>query len=872
MSGGIRSYSALSGRYLKQQRKRSILTIVGIILSVALISAIGTMGQSMKDNALQRAIYEQGSYHFMYGDADPELYDKVKNNVLVGQVGMLKEGPKTELADGFEMTLEEANAKLFDLAPLHLQEGRWPQSPDELVVEQWMLSRLPGTPKVGDATELNGPDGSKHTYRITGVLNNSLRGQKEAKSKAFTLMQGPAGESGPYSILVTFKPGIDISDHLPEFQKLDEGKHKFATNGQVLAYMGESPDDSFNLSLSIIFGTLIALVVLSTAAVIYNIFHISVLERIRQFGLLRTLGASPAQIRGLVFREATALAVIGIPLGLLCGWGALWLVIRLMLSAGFSILDMEDFRLQWHTWIMGGSVLVGLLSVYVAAWLPARKAARVSPVEAVRGAGSIVRESFRRSRIPSPLQSYGVGGKMAAKNIRRNRSKFRITTFSIIISVTLFIVFHYFTQEVFRITSDSNEESRIAFSMYENGNGRLAEGSEDGNARRDFLSKEQIAQLAAIPGVRGVYGNYGSIGLPIWVPENRFNTRFTAISGIELEQASKGGANYRKANSSITKYDDARLKEAALYLTAGTADPRKLEAENAVLIVQTVKPKDPETGKRTLLDMTQYKVGDKLELDFADFVGNSGSGSNGENGGDDNGSNGGPVLQEVTVGGILSQAPFGSMYQESELAVMAPSTVYDRVLSAFPDNVWDTRMHGVDIALEDGADDGVVRQALQAFVGSMPNAGLIDVAADQKKERQFNVQMKIFIYGFLTVIGLIGSLNIVNTVQTNLLLRRREFGLLQAVGMTPGQLKRMASLEGLWFGALGSFWGLACGLVLSYFLNKELNGIEGSPFQFPWVGALIACGAALAVGLLSVQAPMRRLAKLNLIESLREEA
>ncbi|MBB6679509.1 ABC transporter permease, partial [Cohnella lubricantis] len=878
--------------------------------SVALISAIGTMGQSMQDNALQKAIYDSGAYHFGYGEAEPKLYEQVKNNVLVGQVGVLKAGPATELADGFEMKLVEANPDAFALAPLHLQEGHWPQSPDEVAVEQWMLARLPGEPKVGDTTELNGPDGSAHTYRIAGVLNNSRSGQQEAASKAYTLMNGSAAQSGTLMVLATFKHGVDISDHLPEFRKLSE--EQFAVNREVLGYMGESPDGNFNLSLRIIFGTLIALVVLSTAAVIYNIFHISVLERIRQFGLLRTIGASPRQIRGLVFREATVLAAIGIPLGLLCGWGALWLVIRLMLSAGFSILDMEDFQLTWHNWIMFGSVLVGLLSVYLAAWLPARKAARVSPVEAVRGAGSIVRESFRRGLVPSPLSSFGVGGKMAAKNIRRNRSKFRITTFSIVISVTLFIVFHYFTQEMFRITTASNEETRIAFSIYENniGGGGLADradGEEDDEAQqREFLSAEQMAQIAAIPGVRGAYGNYGSMGMPIWAPEGKFNHQFSAISGRTMDTKSKDGVDYVMAYSLIEKYDDARLKEAEAYLTAGTADPRKLEAENAVLLVQSVKPSDPETGKRTLLDMTQYKVGDKLLIDFTGFAArseaeagtedaaSSGGGANGSsssssgsNGSGGDGGNGGgsksdessnvsgvqPVLREVTVGGILSQAPFGTMYQEDTLMVMAPSAVYDQLVDDYSeDSIGSTRMYGVDVALEDGADDEAVRQALQSLVGSLPNARLIDVAAEQKQERQFNLQMKIFIYGFLTVIGLIGSLNIVNTVQTNLLLRRREFGLLQAVGMTPGQLKRMASLEGLWFGALGSFWGLLCGIGLSYFLNRELNGIEGSPFHFPWGGALIACGAALAVGLLSVQGPLRRISKLNLIESLREEA
>ncbi|MBB6733944.1 ABC transporter permease [Cohnella zeiphila] len=840
----MNGYGALSGRYLKQQRKRSILTIIGIILSVALISAIGTMGQSLTDNMLQRAIYEQGAYHFGYGKADAKLYNELKNNVLVGKLGFVTEGQDTALDDTFKIRLSEVNADFFELAPVHLQEGRWPQNDREAVLEQWMLSHLPGKPKIGDEAKLNGPDGKPASYRIVGVMINSKNSQLNAESSAYTLTNEGGIPSGNFIVLAAFKPGVDISSHLKAFSGMGE---KFKANDQMLAYMGESSDNNINKVFAIIFGTLIGLVVLSTAAVIYNIFHISVLERIRQFGLLRTIGATPAQIRSLVFREATVLGIIGIPIGLLVGWGALWLAIKLMLESGFKILQMEDFKLTVHAWIIGGSALIGLLSVYLAAWLPARKAASVSPVEAVRGAGSIVRESFRRGRIPSPLQGFGVGGKMAAKNIRRNRSKFRITTFSIVISVCLFTVFHYFTQETLFITTDSNEEDRIAFSVYPNRD----------TSDKPFMTQEQMDDLASTSGVRGVYGDYWSNGSAVWVPENKLNPNFYSVLRRTPAEMQRDGAKYVFTNGIVNLYDDARLKDSAPYLVAGTVDPKKLAADNAVLIVQTVKPVDPKDGKRTQLDMTSYKVGDKLLIDMSQ-------------------SEKPDSFQEVTVGGILSQSPFGETYLKDNLNMMAPRQVFERLNKAVPvqpgEESQGPHMYGIDIAMKDGADNGAIRAKLQALVDSQPNIRISDIAAQQKEERQFNLQMQIFVYGFLIVIGGIGSLNIINTVQTNLLLRRREFGLLQAVGMTVRQLRRMASLEGIWYGALGSFWGLVSGYVLSYLLFIELSGLQGMPFRFPWPGVLIACGIALLVGLLSVQGPMSRISKANLIDSLREEA
>jgi len=850
----MKSYTSLAGRYLKEQRKRSILTVVGIVLSVALISALGTMGQSIQDNLLQRAIYENGSYHFAYSEADSKLYGEMKNNALLDRVGAIHYGQKTKLDDTFSIQVNEASEEAFELVPLHLQEGQWPQSPDEIVVEKWILPYLPGAPKPGGETELTGPDGKPHRYRISGILINSAADQHSASASAFTLMRAEKAASLPeMTLFMTFRPGVDISDHLPEFQSKSE---TFSANNRVLSYMGESINDNTNKALTVIFGTLIGLVVLSTAAVIYNAFHISVLERIRQFGLLRTLGATPRQIRNLVLREATTLALIGIPIGLLCGWGALWLVIWLMVANGFQILQMESFQLQWHNWIMGGSVAVGLVSVYLAAWLPARKASRVSPVEAVKGAGSIVQESVRRSRFPSLLQGFGIGGKMAAKNIRRNRTKFRITTFSVVVSVTLFIVFHYFIREMFEMTAASNEEDRIAFSVY---------GYEmSQNGTKSFVTNDMLKKIAALPGVDDVYSIYQTPLVNAWIPSAKINPDFSELTGINFETVVQGSESYQEASAYFKLYDAARFREAERYLVSGTTDPQKLDQDNAVVIVQTVKTGLRDSEKPAIMELSRLKVGDKLKLAVPDDYGAEKPRAKER------------IAIEVTVGGILSLNPFDARYQRTDLSVIATEGIYEKLAKLVPKELeadYPTRasLIGFDVALADGADAEPVREQLNVLARTIPNGRVIDVAANQKEARQFTLQMQIFVYGFLTVIGLIGSLNIVNTVQTNLLLRRREFGLLQAVGMTGGQLKRMATLEGVWMGLIGGFWGLVAGTAISYFLYLQLDELQGMPFQFPWLGALVACVFAFGVGLLSVQGPLRRMAKANLIDELRED-
>lgn len=906
----MRGYGQLAWRYLRQQRRRSILTVFGIMLSVALISALGTMGQSIVDNFLDHSIRENGSYHIAFPQGSAELYDRLRHHALVDKLGAMRTGEPVQLDEHYRIRVNEASEHMFGLAPLWVEEGRPPAGPDEIVVEAWALPRLPGNPELGDRVELPAPDGTGRTYTVTGLLPNRWSSQTQGLIEVYALWTAP-GTLPAQDIYLTFKPGVDISKQLDAFRQMADN---MTINREVLALMGEHPDDRINVAIRTVFGTLIGLVVISTVAVIYNAFHIAVLERIRQFGLLRTIGATPGQIRHLVFREGTILCLIGIPLGLAAGWGAMWLVLDLMTRAGFTILYIEDFRLRFHGWIMGGSALLGLVSVYAAAWLPAWRASRVPPVEAARGTVGLVRETYRRSRLPSPLQVAGIAGKMAAKNIRRNRVKFRITTFSVAVSVALFIVFHYFAQQAFRLTVDTNEQGNIAFAIRQN----VSTGDRPGSSG-DFVSPEAIRRIAAIPGVAGVYGSYGSLWVRVLVPEEKLNPEFREKSGIQLVQDPQDPSAVHAINAAyerswpdgsiryavstvIELYDEARLRAAAGYLESGTADPAALD-DDGVLLVQTVNPFVQQTKRKEIMKLSFFRPGDTIAIDFAqdvqdvpaDAAGPAshpapepptgpepadgpapvGPASPGRSGNERVKPDQGGTIRELKVAGVLKEAPFGTPYQPYQLVVIMTPQTYARLVAGLPEahRVPDVgNRHGLDIALEDGVNVSAVRQALEAAMADIPGGLLIDIALEQQRQRQFNLQMQVFIYGFLTVIGLIGSLNIINTVQTNLLLRRREFAMLQAIGMTPGQLRRMATLEGVWFGVIGGCWGLVAGMLISYFLYGKMSVTQSVPFAFPWTGAAIACGFMLLVGLLAVQGPMRRMGRINLTEELRQEA
>ncbi len=477
-----------------------------------------------------------------------------------------------------------------------------------------------------------------------------------------------------------------------------------------------------------------------------------------------------------------------------------------------------------------------------------------SPVDAAKGAGGIVRESYRRARIPSLLHLIGVEGRMASNNIRRNRTKFRITTFSIVISIMLFIVFHYFTQQTLTITTTTNEDDRIAFQLYRNA---LPDKAGNAPSPEERIPDELMEEIGALPGVEAVYGVYDAITLPFLVPEAKLNGD-SRTAATDYEKTYAGGEESNRIPARVQIYDEARLKQASKYLHSGTADPARLSEDDNVLLIQTIRPR-MDNGKNAIMDLTRYKVGDRIAL-----------WTNADSDGEE------PDIREVTVAGILTESPFDASYHSSMPTIIGTRSTFAKLLEAaagaYPSSEYDAERHGLEIALRDGADMEPIRAKLRDIARAHPGSRLIDFAENQKEARNFNIQMRIYVYGFLVVIGVIGSLNIINTVQTNLLLRRREIGLLQAVGMTMGQIRKMATAEGIWFGVIGSFWGILLGAGFCYFLYGQLRNVQSFPFEFPWGASLIACAAALFVGVISVQGPLRRMEKANLLEELREEA
>ncbi|WP_242851289.1 FtsX-like permease family protein [Clostridium sp. DMHC 10] len=212
---------------------------------------------------------------------------------------------------------------------------------------------------------------------------------------------------------------------------------------------------------------IIGIVLIATIAVIYNSFQISVVERIKQFGLLRAVGMTPRQLRVIVLREASILAVISIPIGLICG-----IIAINGISIAFKLIGADNFtlmKISISPSVILISAVIGIISVYLSALLPAYFAGRISPLVAISSKASITKEKIKRRKSTILKTIFGFEGNLASKNIKRNKKRYRITVFSIVISVVLFVTFKSFMDMALNFNSTSNELSKIHFSVEENG-------------------------------------------------------------------------------------------------------------------------------------------------------------------------------------------------------------------------------------------------------------------------------------------------------------------------------------------------------------------------------------------------------------------
>lgn len=831
----MKSYKELAGKYLKNQKKRSILTIVGIILSVSLLCAAGIMGESFRNMLFDDLKQQYGNYHVAYGGINEAQLKKLQSNIKVDRVGYRMIAGLDMITPAQNLMIAACDTNCLEMLYLKLSSGRLPAKENEIVLEQWIIDNMKSQPAIGGMITLDftiqglkdGKSEASRDFKLVGILKNNALTQRMGMSFGVVSFQTAKSilkdNDAKIDAVVLIKKKLPLQQSISEITNSIGAKGQAQQNTAILSLEGQGNRNDINKYVYIVQAIMMLVIIISTIAVIYNAFHISVLERIHQFGVLRSVGTTPRQIRTIILREAGVLGIIGIPLGLLFGILAMKVVIGLFSFQSSAFFGSMQVVVPAQTVIM--TAVLGFATLLVSAFGPAASAGRVSPMEAVLNSSRSKKLNIRRKKHPILSKILHIEGVMAYENLRRNRKRFFVTVFSMCIGIVLFIFFSFFMSMMYVQTNTGFEKAYAVDKPF--------------SSDKPGFTQKDYDEISGISGINTVYRVMQKNERTLISEEQASDTYKKAVKeGKSDGLFESGGITNYSLISNFYGYRDLELGLCESNVIQGKIDIDKMNAENGVLVSQSVQLRNGQA-----MNASQLKAGNVILITDTK----------------DTGSNK-PVKLKVV--GILDRMPLVYTGGADKFGIITTEEVFKKITGI---NTYSR----FDVVISRSADLASIEKKLKDIAARVEQGRMLSFIDTSYGTLQ--TEMGVILYGLVAVISIIGALNIINTISTNLILRISEFGTLRAIGMTPDQIKGMIRLEGIFYGLISSFYGSIAGCALAWILYSNVNKIRGLTWHLPWKAAVEACLVAIVIGVTASLVPLKKISKMNVVESIRAE-
>ena len=878
-------------KYLGLNKKRTAVTTLGVILSSALICGVILLGGSFQKMMTDHVIATKGNWHVQFLAVPYAKAKYITENSAV-QTAMLSE-PLGSATDGSHNTVRPylyvtaEDALSFQNQSIQLISGRFPQNTNELLISRVMaadsgLDLKPGStvqlafgkrniPNYDEMVKAWGgeeyvalqdgetftPSDSK-TYTVVGVMKG--RSDETSLPAAFPALtyldpaQLAAADHVDIAILARDPRSIDTT--APEIAKgagltvtsgPDGQPSNITYNEVLLPWLGGSGRSNYVRSFLMIIAVSIALIVCGSALVIYNAFAISIGERKKQFGMFASVGDTSAQIRRIVLTEAGAIAAIGIPLGILGALAGVGILLKLTQGiVSQLILDAaQGMPLVVSPLAIGVTVLFSAATTLLSAWIPARRASRVSPIEAIRQSGEI-QEGKPPKVHTNPLvrRVFGFEGDLALKSLQRDRKRYLTTLLSLMISITLFVAFNALM--LYTSTTQSMAVKAMNYDLMVNLNFRQSHIQQFA----DLVS--QLAEVQRVAYRRSTYELYVPARAMITDPAYQALQELHNLKLENLPSPIEGGT-YQFVLE-VSAVGPAEFAHFAAQLGLDLQQYTDPSAPLGILINHTNLR---QGGKLYDFDLFNLKPGDTMSVSKMPEYSAPQTGDKAQ------------ASLTWTVGAVTQEHPLGLMGITLVPELIVSDAVFDglsnRLLQVGPIN------SGNMLLKSDNPDAALaaVQRLYQATVGG--NFSYASMADFNKSKNLQTLMINLFFYGFMTLITLIGVTNIVNTLDTNIKLRRREIAMLKSVGLTPAGLLRMLRYESLFYGLTALLYGLPLAIALSWFIYSQFSGVSTFAFNLPW-GAIAACIAGiLAIVFVTMMVSGAMIRNDNIADTIKEE-
>ena len=833
----MKRYTDITFKYLKENKKRTLVTVIGIIMSLALISGVGFLGLSLKDYMNNMYLKDYGDCEAIFFQVDVEKANILKNDVDLEKVGISSyDGQYTLQNSGKEnyFTIEPSDKGYFDnILAYCLNEGRFPENDNEVVLSDHVKDYL-GI-KLNDEIILNEiiydeetieskvSDNTK-SYKIVGFLNDSLG--TGHYFNGYTLLK-ELEDNKEYCVSVsTVDRNNKIDTIYEKADNLNINRDNVSLNNKILTMHGEGSNDSFNFVIKGIVIFVFLLIITATIFLIYNAINISVAERIKQFGILRSIGSAPKQITNLVLREGIIMCLIAIPFGVFLGYIGVWITVKLLEKQIASMFGGGMLTLKFYPVIILFTTVLGLITIMLASYGPARKAGKVNVINVIKG--NTTDEKIKYYKGTLIRKTFGVEGWVAYKNIRKNAKRFRVTILSLSISLVLFIVFTNLNMKRNAELTYMQKTQVTQGSLY---------------VHHDYEEIEKA--MKNVQGIDKVY-SVGQMGVSFVIDEEDLTNEFKRNYPGEMTSV-----DY--SNEYVMFYNEDALKE------MGINDGLK---DNEIVLINSRAQYTP-AGKLENIQITNYQEGDtikipkasveldKFEDNYNELVQKDVAERN---------------YYEFKIKKVIDRSSFSDDYNFS-LSII----VNEDNFSKFNKNSWMNIEAGFKYPdLNDEKQIEEISSQMQDIADEY-GVSFFDTLGENRRSNEMWTVINVFIYGFIVIVTMIGVVNVFNTITLNILLKKKEYGTLETIGMDKGQLNKMVILEGMLHGVISSIVGGILSVMVTYIAIKIIsqgftfsNDMYLSPF-------IIGFAINLAIVLIASLIPLNKLKKMSLVETIKNE-
>lgn len=860
----------LTLRTLKKNKRRTLVTILGVIISVAMITAVSTLVVSFLDLLQRQEVADNGEWHVLYPNVNKEQIDGIKQDEATEKVILSRDVGYAYLDGGQNVDKPYLFVKAYDSAgfqnfPIHLVEGRLPTSSDEVIISKHIADNGGVHLHVGDTLNLEvgkrvvpgqadqiefNQDFSLNT--VDGENIENLENATDETYKIVGIMERPSWEptwAPGYTVLsfldeslltdtetvnasvILNKVNRSVYDHAADLSKnLKIDNVQF--NNRLLRYYGVIRDDNQNQVLYSFSAILMVIIFIGSVSLIYNAFAISVSERSRYLGMLASVGATKRQKRNSVFFEGAVIGLISIPVGIITGFIGISITFHFINSSLQGALGVsETLKAVASPLSIFVAIFISAVTIFISTYLPALKASRITAIDAIRQTADI-KLTRKAVKTAKPIRKiFGIEAEIGLKNLKRNKRRYHATIFSLVISIVLFLSVSYFTQNLqksYEVTQfGPNYDMRILFNgLYEK------------EAERAF---QEISKFEDV--TEATYMQDVELNAPV---ENDLLTdEVREMINMDPSYLENGKFPY-VIHLHVLNEDSLKSYADQIHINY---EKLTVADKRPAIVVNVNQYQDYKKKQYVKVKAIEAEIGETLDLQYEDW-------ENGKK----------QPVGKVEIAALTDQLPMGAPQETSpgELHVIISREVFSQLSN-------EKNMDNSYFTLYLNSTDPLkTEQEIDKL--EFPNQpSIYNVYQQRQQDEQMVAILRVFVYGFVSLITAIAVANIFNTISTSIALRKREFAMLKSIGMTPKGFNKMINYESIFYGFNALLYGFPISIGMMLLMFRSLQSSFVYRFELPWVSlCIVIIGVFVIVGSTMLYSSSK-LKKENIIESLRQE-